>query len=291
MSINGKTVSLKTIVERVYTDFGFNYSLNWNDAAEWAGSLLALLKAPNGLEDKFAVIDIDEMKGGLPCDLESIVSVAFIAGSNCSNKKSAFVFQDKGSYLADVVELDKVNREAVIALSYKNSNELWCQFTNLIPMRYTTDTFYRQTYHCTNWDFDNSQSTYTYKVNNNYIFTNFRNGKVLMAYRAIPTDEEGFPLIPAEEKWRRAVTYEIAYKIAFKLWIHRNIEDRVFQIIERERDWAASHAGKHEFTLDGYVSLKNSMTKLIPEHSAENHFFRNLQLPEERYNHPLRMSR
>jgi len=46
MATSGKLVSLKTIVERVYMDFGFNYSLSFTEAAEWAGSLLALLKAP-----------------------------------------------------------------------------------------------------------------------------------------------------------------------------------------------------------------------------------------------------
>jgi hypothetical protein len=39
MAISGKHVSLKTIVERVYMDFGFNYSLSFTEAAEWAGSI------------------------------------------------------------------------------------------------------------------------------------------------------------------------------------------------------------------------------------------------------------
>jgi hypothetical protein len=54
----------------------------------------------------------------------------------------------------------------------------------------------------------------------------------MMAFLAIPTDEEGFPLIPADEWWRQAVQYEIAYKIAMKLFIQGNIADKTFQYIE-----------------------------------------------------------
>lgn len=292
MSINGNTVSLKTIVERVYMDFGFNYSLSWNEAAEWAGSILALLKAPVSLEDKFCIIKIEGQKGKLPEDLESLVSVAYIAGELNNNKATPFVFPDEGSFLAEVVELDKYNREAFVSLAYNfnDANDLWCRFPSLIPMKYTTDLFYKHQYHCTNWDLS-VPSNYTYKVNNGYIFPNFENGRVLMAYRAIPTDCDGFPLIPSDEKWRTAVMWEIAYKIAKKLWIQGNLEDKRFQFIERDRDWYVAQAGKHSMSVDEMTSLKNSIVNLIPNPHEENNFFRNLQFPEQRYNHPLRLNR
>jgi len=287
MSVNGKTVSLKTIVERVYMDFGFNYSLQWSEAAEWAGSILALLKAPVSLQPKFEPIVIAGGKGKLPCDLESITSCAYLPSGSKITPNSAFVFQDAGSYLADVVSIDKINREAVIALSYKegfNSQNIWNTFPFLIPMRYSTDTMHGA-FHNGPWDY-NTASDYTYKVHSNNIFPNFSEGMVVMAYNAIPIDSEGYPLIPADEKWQNAVKWEIAHKIAFKLFIQDNIKDRVYEKIERDRDWYIQQAGTHTFSLDEMASLKNSWVRLIPKPHEENNFYKNMQFPEQIYNHP-----
>ena len=289
MSINGKTVSLKTIVERVYMDYGFNYSLSWNEAAEWAGSFLALLRAPVSLEPKFKVINITEGKGQLPCDLESITSCAYLPGGQKNIPNSAFVFRGEGSYLADVVSIDKVTREAVIALSYNEntaSKDLWGYFPGLIPMRYSTDTMHGH-YHNSPWDY-NTPSNYTYKVHSNYIFPNFTSGCIVMAYNAIPTDDEGFPLIPSEEKWRRAVTDDIAFKIAKKLWYKGELTDKVYAEIKEDKLWSTQQAGIKTLSIDELTSFKNSWVRLIPKPHEENSFFSNMQFPEQMYNHPQR---
>lgn len=289
MSINGKTVSLKTIVERVYMDYGFNYPLSWNEAAEWAGSFLALLKAPVSLEPKFKVILVEEGKGSLPCDLESITSCAYLPDGTKIIPNSAIVSREKGSYLADITSIDMVTREAVIALSHKDnvtSQDLWGYFPGLIPMRYSTNTMHGY-YHNSPWDY-NTFSNYTYKVHSNYIFPNFSKGCIVMAYNAIPTDSEGFPLIPSEEKWRRAVTDEIAYKIAKKLWIRSEISDKVFSKIEEDKFWSTQQAGIKTLSVDELTSFKNSWVRLIPKQHEEDNFFANMQFPEQIYNHPQR---
>jgi hypothetical protein len=60
----------------------------------------------------------------------------------------------------------------------------------------------------------------TYKINDNYIITTFKEGaSVLMAYKAFPVDEDGYPLIPDNEKFKQAVQWYIMHKLAFRTWI------------------------------------------------------------------------
>jgi hypothetical protein len=155
-------------------------------------------------------------------------------------------------------------------------------------MRWATDSF-NNSMHCTNYDHA-CKSSSTYTVNGNYIFTSFDHGSVMMAYLAIPTDEEGFPLIPADEWWRQAVQFEIAYKIAMKLFIQGNILDKTFQYIEKERDWKVAQAvNKSKMpSIDEMESFKNQWLRLIPNYNNHNTFFKNMQMPERMFNHPYR---
>ena len=41
--LNGKYVSLESIVERVYRDTGFEIDIDWIDVAEWIGSVIDLI--------------------------------------------------------------------------------------------------------------------------------------------------------------------------------------------------------------------------------------------------------
>jgi hypothetical protein len=311
MATSGKQVSLKTIVERVLLDFGFNYSLSFAEAAEWAGSILALLKAPLTLQNKVEEIVIEESRGKLPCDLESIIQTAKIVpftGGGCTT--AIISTQDRGTEFIEISAIDIVNRK--FKLCGCNSFTTCDECTpdgctpgtpnirsaggcldkpdyTLEPMRWATDTFHNQQ-HCTNYDFSCSRGVNTYVINNNYIFPNFSEGKCLMAYLAIPTDEEGFPLIPGDEWWRQAVTYEIAYKIAFKMFLQGNITREAFQLIERERDWKVAQAtNKSKIpSIDEMESFKNQWLQLIPKYNNHQSFFRNMQAPSKMYNHPYR---
>jgi hypothetical protein len=310
MASSGKTVSLKTIVERVYLDFGFSYSLSYSEAAEWTGSILALTKAPIVLQHKVQEIIIDESKGELPCDLESIVQTARIVpagGDGCTSMVISTL--DRGTEYVEVSAIDIVNRKFKLCgcNSFTTCDECTPEGCDpktpiirsaggcttkpsyrLEPMRWATDNFHTKQ-HCSDFDFI-CKSASTYIVNNNYIFTNFESGKVLMAYLAIPTDDEGLPMIPADESWRQAVTYEIAYKIAFKMFMQGNITDKVFQMIERERDWKVAQAVNRSKipSVDEMESFKNQWLTLIPNYNNHSTFFRNMQLPQKVFNHPYR---
>lgn len=270
MAYNGKYVSVDRIIENVYRDFKFEYDLNYQDAVEWIGSLLALLSVPivlldkvtNGKDDMPEFIKIENYRGNLPCDLHSIVQTAYAASNG-----------------------------------------------TLYPMYYTENTMHRA-YHCSFDDFvrtsegeisndllglENSplfigdsgsgKSYAEYKVNNNYIFTNFREGFVQMSYKAIPTDSKGMPLIPDNESWIRACVFEVALRIASILYYQDKLSVDKLNRIDRDRDWYVGQAviSIKIPSLDQQQSEINNI-RSINKRNHHGSFFRNMTIPETRYN-------
>jgi hypothetical protein len=106
-----------------------------------------------------------------------------------------------------------------------------------------------------------------------------------MSYSAIPTDECGYPTIPAEQQWMEAGAHYIAHKIARKLWLRNELAGDKYQIIERDRDWYFAQAVNHAKQWNGVdeaESVKNSVVRTIPDIQAHASFFANMQLPEQR---------
>jgi hypothetical protein len=150
-------------------------------------------------------------------------------------------------------------------------------------MRWKTDYFHKR-YHLDGRDYT-SQSAETYTVGQGYVFTSFAHGFIAVSYSAIPTDDCGYPTIPAEQQWLEGGSHYIAYKIARKLWIRNELAADKFQIIERDRDWyfaqAVNHA-KQWHNVDEAESVKNATVRTIPAMQDHASFFANMQLPEQR---------
>jgi len=153
----------------------------------------------------------------------------------------------------------------------------------MAPMRWKSDKFHTR-YHASDRDFY-ADSMYTYTVNDNCIFPNFHEGVVSLAYKAIPTDGQGFPMIPAEEQWVQAAVHEIAWKAARKLWYSNKITTDKFQKLEQERDWYFAQAVTYSKmpSIDQRESIKNDRLRTYTNIDHHNTFFRNYQMPEHRY--------
>lgn len=156
--------------------------------------------------------------------------------------------------------------------------ELPCDLVRIIqtrtcdgkPMRYSTDSFHRSM-HVDNCKDLTCSSDLTYKVNNNYIFTNFNSGEVEMAYLAYPTDEKGFPTVPADEVFQQAVTAYVAERIGQRLYLRDKISRDKFHHLQQERTWYIGKAQTKPLipNRDKTESIKNQFRKLVD--FARNH--------------------
>jgi len=290
MSVTGKYVSLKPIVERVYSDFGLNFQFSYDEAAEWAGSLLTQLGCNSALEDKVACEQVCEGRFKLPCDLESITQIAKLEGAeipNCS--LAAFSLLGEGTAVVPVSVVDTVTRTFELC-TCEDGSPVNLDTMQLIPMRWSTDNFHYK-FHNNMDDYRRRSADYSYKLNRGYGFPNFQSGRVAISYKGIPLDEEGYPMIPNEEYWRNAVKWEIGYRIAFKAFMSDVLAENKFRYIERDRDWYIAQAVNKSkiFTNDDEAqSFVNQMTALIPRGTGHENFFRNISREQQIYNQPVR---
>lgn len=63
-----------------------------------------------------------------------------------------------------------------------------------------------------------NNSVSSYKINNGIIFCDFKEGYIDIAYKSYPIDEDGYLLVPDDEKFRAALKYHLIHKIDYRRW-------------------------------------------------------------------------
>jgi len=153
-----------------------------------------------------------------------------------------------------------------------------------VQMRYSTDAYHMFCSECMD---KTCNSDLTYKVNDDYMFVNFDEGTVRISYKAIPIDENGFPLIPDDIKFRNAVAYHIMWKLAFIKMMSGKINIGVYDRIQADRDWylGAAQTRGNTPNPDMMESIKNNWIRLIKKINQHGDGFKNAGHQEERYTH------
>ena len=79
---------------------------------------------------------------------------------------------------------------------------------------------------------------YTFKIQNNIIFTSIENGNLNISYKAIPIDTEGYPMIPSDISFLKALENYIKVQYFTILSDLGKIQPSVLQHTEQEYCWA-----------------------------------------------------
>ena len=125
----------------------------------------------------------------------------------------------------------------------------------------------------------------TYNVNDSYIITSFECGEICLEYLAIATDCEGFPLVPDNIYYEKAITAYVIYMIDRIQWRMGLLPDKVYQESKQDWEWyiaAASASGKMP-SLNQMERIKNIMVRLIPQENSFNNGFTDLGNRESIY--------
>lgn len=129
-----------------------------------------------------------------------------------------------------------------------------------IVLRTMTDTFYKSAI----W---RHPSTLAYKIQGRVLFTSVPVMKLEVAYRALPVDECGLPMVPDNAKFLRAMEEYIKYKAFRPLYDMGKIQAGVMERAEQDYCWAVA-ACESEFKLpapDEMETLANWMTSFAPK--------------------------
>lgn len=140
-----------------------------------------------------------------------------------------------------------------------------------LGMRIATDSFHAS---------DNQHSNLTeltYEIKRGIIFTSFPTGCVEIAYKKLPVDEEGYPLIVNDDKLKMALEYYILHRYLEPMWLMGKLTDKAFSYITQERHYymGAASSRLQMPSIDKMETLTNSINRLLMSSTAHKNNFRN----------------
>jgi len=286
-----KTKSSKTIIRKIFRDLK-PADDNWiDDAIEWIGEALEHIGASTQLLHKQCVLDVKNHKVLLPTDLYYINQVAINNSVSPVSSKELDTLIDKVKELkAEIADaqangleyssttsiLHEINSRIVVLenVYFKNSN-------NMQPLQYGASNFHRSM-HCDDCVNENVNYEDTYIIDNDYIKTSFESGKICLSYKAFPTDEDCFPLVPDDISYSEALFWYIYKKI---LLSKPDFKNNGINYGTAEQQWKyyctqARNAANYP-DIDRYESYMNQWVRMIPNINRHDVGFEQLNNRED----------
>jgi len=270
MALNGKYISLKEVIDRVYGDTDMDTHIGEEKFISWAVQALNKMGHPlqyrrrvTGYEDN-PNLDIENYKAKLPCNLHKIEQIAV-------NGQMARYSSDSFHHLLGGECCGQENTSSTIPgvtegfyIDGFGNEFLAGYFSDLEP------------------------SDITYDVNNDYLTLSVKEGEVCMAYLEFPVDDAGWPLIPDHENYIQAVQNYIVMKVDYIMWRRdpNNAGKRALYQ-DSKRDWhlyagsALSSAKSPD--LDKMESIKNSLIRTFKSFNSHGGGFKNLGYQQRRH--------
>ena len=114
---------------------------------------------------------------------------------------------------------------------------------------------------------DETGCGHTYKIQGDRIFTSIKEGDVYLSYLAIPIDEEGYPMIPDNSKFTRALEAYIKKQWFTILFDMGKLQGAILDNIQREYAWAvgAVESEFQNFNLDTAKQFYQTWRSIIPK--------------------------
>lgn len=117
----------------------------------------------------------------------------------------------------------------------------------------------------------------TYKIQGNIIYTSIEEGEIELSYEAIATDSEGYPLLPDNSSFTRALELYIKKQWFTILFDLGKISPAVLQNVQQEYAWAVGDCQTefNRLSIDKAESFYNSWRTLLLRDTEHRTGFRN----------------
>lgn len=287
-----KQVSSKAVIAKVLSDLDIQEeNTRETDMQEWIGEALEKIGAfptfnikitgKEGLE----FLEVADYQVKLPDDLISIIGVQF-----SSSKNGQFIplrygtgtygyrgGSTNGSNNTGVTPTTEIVTAAMDLYNWTYEQALE-EINNDPILRSKLGTYLSETdfvnYKNRNRD-DLYTDQYVYYINNNYIKLNIRSGYLMLAYQAMPVDEEGYPMVPNDASFFEALYWYITMKLLYPRWQQGSIRDAVYYDARSNWNYYCNQSyGKAMMpSADKLESLKNKWLQLYPDINDFNHNF------------------
>lgn len=176
-----------------------------------------------------------------------------------------------------IVGMPRMFTEKVVSITVDKYRALLpCDYYQTIQVRipgghalvYSTDSFHM----------DNKGNSSTYKIQGNIIYTSIESGELELAYLAISTDEDGYPLLPDNSSFTRALELYIKKQWFTILFDLGKITPAVLQNTQQEYAWAVGDCQSefNRMSIDQMEAFSNSWrTMLLRDHQHSSGFIGN----------------
>ena len=129
----------------------------------------------------------------------------------------------------------------------------------------------------------------TYKIQGDYIVTSIEKGFIRLAYTAIKTDSDGYPMIIDDQSFIRALVSYIVYKKVFTNYINGRLpNENIMERVERDYEFNIAQATMHLNlpTVDEFNNITRMMNSFIFRNNARKTGFKNFGDELHHFAHP-----
>jgi len=129
--------------------------------------------------------------------------------------------------------------------------------------------------HCDGYSTANPSWGFQYSIKPGYIMCNVPCGYLKLSYSAVPTDEDGYTLIPDMTSYTEAIYWYITMKMMYPKLLRGEINRQDYYDIRRSWNFYRQQAYAEALmpNEDGLESLKNNWNKIVPEFRDHNSFY------------------
>lgn len=121
-------------------------------------------------------------------------------------------------------------------------------------------------------------SEHSFKTQGQVIYTSFPEGCVTVAYKAIPIDDEGLPMIPDDEVYLDALESFIKVRVFTTKYEQGKIAAGVLQNAQNEYAWASGRLNSHMTipSISEMESIGRNLMSVLPKNREFDKGFRTL---------------
>lgn len=133
--------------------------------------------------------------------------------------------------------------------------------------RYSTDSFHMS-------NIKPKHGGLTYKIQGSCIITSIEEGEIELAYMAMPLDDEGYPLIPDNSSYSKALELYIKLQWFTVLFDTGKISPQVLSNTQQQYAWAVGQAQTDIIrpTIDQMEAISNMWNKLLPDSTRDHDY-------------------
>lgn len=286
-----KLISSNTVIAKVISDLDLKEDdIRISSIREWIGEAIEKIGAIQQFTHKVTNIPLIKHQALLPCDLHHLEQVAYSPSEGLTwlpMRMSTGNFDVWGECSSSCDCLDEdypIQQEAIIilaknlynltsdeeALSLLNSNE---------TIKQTLTTVAKGLYNPISYGKGLSSTTPTnelvYAIKPGYIMSNIPYGVLKLSYYAIPTDKDGYPMVPDNAAYLEAIYWYITLKLLYPKKLRGEINRYDYNDIQTNWNYYSNQAYGNAMlpNADGMEAIKNTWLKFMPEIDDHANFF------------------